>query len=83
MLKANRRLFGIYGAWIVGGMFLGLLALIVSKWFLVGVLILMIVVSAKAFQVRCRSCNWPLIKRWWGYAPIAPRNCPNCDEPVA
>lgn len=82
MLKANRRLLGIHALWMIGGMFLSLLALLVTEWFFIGVLILMIVVDAMTHRVRCNNCNWPLIKRWWGYALIAPKNCPKCGEVV-
>ena len=63
-------------------MFLLYLALTINEWILIGVLILMITVSVLSYRVRCHSCRWPLIKRWWGYAPFAPKNCPKCGEKV-
>lgn len=81
--RANQRLSGLIALWMVVGMILGILGLTINKWILVGVFALMIAVSVLSYQVRCHSCGWPLIKRWWGYAPFAPRNCPKCGEKVA
>ena len=81
--RANLRLSGLIALWMVGGMILGYFALTINEWILVCVLVLMIAVSVMSYQVRCNSCGWPLIKRWWGYAPFAPRNCPKCGETVA
>ena len=80
--KTNKRLFGIYTVWMVGGFFLMILAGTISEWILVGVFLLMIAVVVMSYRVRCHSCRWPLIKRWWGYAPYAPRACPKCGEKV-
>lgn len=63
-------------------MALAFLAVVVSEWFFLAILVLMFVVSTLAWRMRCHVCGWPLTKRWWGYSLIAPSYCPKCGAKV-
>jgi hypothetical protein len=81
--KANLKLLGLGMLWIGGGMALMILSGQVGGWLLLVIPLLMITVGVLTYRVRCHVCRWPLIKRWWGVAPYAPRACPKCGETVA
>ncbi len=83
MSRANRKLATIFAIWMIGGPMIVFVAAqfdtVIGIALMFGLLIL---TATSAYQVRCDNCRWPLIKRWWGYTPIAPANCPKCGEKV-